>query len=223
MSLAKLFTDNYDYLNTVAKRITRCKDIRMAPDLLNSTYMVIHEKKEKGLFVPSESEEFVKWFSKCMKNYFKWPNSEFNSSYTPNEHLIVDEDFVCKKGKFSDNHHSDSCRLRFDERIIDEDALKNIEVSVEQANDFTKELIEISSSLGKNKTLKYIELVEFKRTLPAHQAILFELYFEKELSTRKIADLYSIEGNTMNYQSVNIMVNEIKSKINTYKWKQLNF
>lgn len=219
MTLAELFTNNYEYLNTVAKRITRCKDHRMAPDLLNSTYLVVHEKHEKGMYIPETDEDFVKWFSKCMKNYFVWPNSEFNETYSPKEELKIDASFA----------HYDSFRNKDDtERqsvpilLVDQDALRNIEVSVEQANDFTKELIEISSSLGKIKTLQYIELIEFKRTLPPHEAILFELYFEKELSTRKIAELYSDDLNIMNYQSVNQMVNTIKSKIENYKWKQLN-
>lgn len=219
MSLAKLFTNNYDYLNTVAKRITRSRDQRMAPDLLNSTYLVMHEK---GCPEFKTDEDFIKWFCKCMKNYFQWPNSDFNRYYKEDA-VSIDCQFRVNNEVLGDDRISEQkASNRIDEAIVDQGALRDIELYVEQANDFTKELIEISSSLGKNKTLKYIELVEFKQGLPPHESILFELYFEKELSTRKIADLYSIEGNVMNYQSVNLMVNAIKSKIKTYKWKQLN-
>jgi hypothetical protein len=215
VKLNELFTKNYDYLNTVAKRITRSRDHRMGPDLLNSTYLVVFEKHEKGLYIPEDGEEFIKWFSKCMKNYFTWPNSEFNKYYKDAE-ISLDRNYH-QTGQMKPN---DGESLRHDLQLLDEDAHKNIEIFVEQANDFTKELIDISSSLGRTKTLKYIELVDFKRTLPTHESILFELYFEKELSTRKIADLYSIDGNTMNYQSVNGMVNKIKLKIKEYQWTQ---
>lgn len=194
----------------------------MAPDLLNSTYLVVHEKHEKGMFVPSENDDFVKWFSKTMKNYFVWPNSEFNKTYKQ-EAISIDQQFRVDNNILGDDRISkQTSSNRYDESIIDEDALRDIEIQVEQANDFTKELIEISSSLGKQKTLKYIELVEFKRSLELHERELFIMYFEHGLSTRKIAQMYSMTENIMNYQSVNIMVNQIKSKIKSYKWKQLN-
>lgn len=233
MNLAKLFSDNYEYLNTVAKRITRRKNIKLAPELLNTTYIEVFEKQERGKFIPSDKEDFVKWFCAYMNNCFLFRDSTFNK----NQKLDIDEMERAEKREFEryrKNKESiyptleDNFRGELDSNpgginsLVDEEALREIEISVERANDFTKELIEISSNLGKTKTLKYIELVEFKRSLPTHESILFELYFEKELSTRKIADLYSMEGNVMNYQSVNIMVNQIKSKIKTYKWKQLN-
>lgn len=215
MSLSRLFTNNYEYLSTVARRITRCKDVAMAPDLISETYLNLSEKQTE---YPGTDEEFVKWFSKCMKNYFVWPNSSFNVLYNSKETLTLDQ---------GEKHYNSNAQLHLDtgyvnsyiELITDEDALNNIEIQVEGTNDFTKELIDISSCLGKIKTLKYIELVEFKRTLPPYESILFELYFEKELSTRDIARIYSDEIHKMNYQSVNKMVNSIKNKIKTYKWK----
>lgn len=215
MSLSKLFSDNYEYLNTVAVRITRSKDRGMAPDLLSETYINLAEKETE---VPQNGQEFIKFFSKCMKNYFQWPNSSFNRLYFPKELPCIDtpQNQESNKRKHLDAGFNNS----FNELIVDEDALKLIENQVEQTNNFTKELFEISSSLGKTKTLKYIKLVEFKRELPSHENILFDLYFEKELSTRSIAKLYSDEGNTMDYQSVNKMVNIIKEKLKT--WKSLN-
>jgi hypothetical protein len=222
VSLERLFTHNYEYLNTVAVRITRKKDYRLAPDLLNSTYLTIHEKASRGqCLIPGENEEFVRWFSNCMKNYFKWPNSDFNKVHQPKEHLFVDGSFNSRhEWKITDTSGSWRINQTSSELIVDEDALKDIEIQTEETNDFTKELIEISSSLGKAKTLRYIEVVEFKRSLQAHEAILFELYFEKEMSTRDIAKEYSTEFHTINYQSINKMVNTIKQKINNYKWTQ---
>lgn len=215
--LAKLFSDNYNYLNTVAIRITRHKDPEMAPDLLSETYLNL---SEKGTVVPSNNEEFVKFFCTCMKNYFTWPNSSFNKLYQPKEFLTLDNDFYLmdnaksNQQKYLDSFYSN----KHSELVIDEDALKNIEINAEQTNDFTKELFEISSSMGREKTLKYIEVIEFKRSLPPHENILFDLYFEKELSTRGISSMYSDQVNKLSRISVNRMINKIKTKIKNHKW-----
>lgn len=208
MSLRDLFTYNYDYLNTVAQRITRKRDYRQAPELLSTTYLTIHEKAKAGtILIPGENDEFVKWFCKCMKNYYRWPNSNFNKTHSR-------DNIVCHIDTYYEERASDF--------LVDEDALRDIEIQTEETNDLTKELIDISSSLGRDKTLRYIEVIEFKRTLESHESILFELYFEKEMSTREIAKEYSMEFNTINYQSINKMINIIKTKINNYKWKPLN-
>lgn len=231
MTLAELFNNNYEYLMLVAKRITRAKNHRLAPDLLSSVYLEVHDRQENGLSIPQGSEDFKKWFCKYMSNHFLFRESEFNKcqqlDIDKSERLSLREKrrYQKKKGiETADDNllgELNSNPGGIDE-IVDETAQRDIEICGEQANDFTRELIEISSSLGKTKTLKYIELIEFKRTLPKHEEILFDLYFEKELSTRRIAWLYSDNDNTMNYQSVNKMVNEIKAKIKIYKWKQLN-
>jgi hypothetical protein len=185
----------------VAKRITRCKDYRMAPDLISETYKCVNELKH-----PQDNEEFVKWFSKCMKNYFQWPNSSFNKLYSSKESSLCNPCIGINVVRYEP---------------VDEDAQASIEIYVEETSDQTKELLEMSSSIGKIKALKYVELLEFKRTLPAHENILFDLYFEKEQSTREIAKLYSSPIHKMNYQSVNRMINVIKEKIKRYKWKDL--
>lgn len=221
MNLSELFAHNYQELSAVAHRIVRKKDYRRADELLSTTYLTIHEKATAGtVLVPGEHGEFVKWFSRCMKNYFKWPNSDFNTVRS-NESLTIDSDIASghrndNQQKFLDTGYSN----RYDELLTDHDAQKEIELSVEETNDFTKELIEISSSMKRERALQYIEVIEFKRTLPAHEVILFELYFEKEMSTRDIAREYSTTGHTINYQSINKMINAIKQKINNYQWKQ---
>lgn len=208
MKLAQLFTDNYEYLNTVAKRITRSRDHRMAPDLLNSTYLTVHEKHEKGMYVPYEGEEFVKWFSKCMKNYFTWPNSAFNDYYSPRYSLSLDD----SHGK-QDN--SDYCSVPIE--LVDPCAHLELELFAENTNDNTRELMAILNfDLEREDALKYLNVLDFVQSLEKYEKELFSLYFEKKLSTRKIAEMYSMESNTINYQSINIMVNKIKSKIEAY-------
>lgn len=223
MSLSLLFANNYNELNTAAERITRRIDIGMASDLLSETYVGIEQRQSEGkIKIPEDNEGFVKLYCQWMKNYFVWPNSKFNQLYTSKESLTIDNEFnnMDRSQVYGDlNPFSETLYVRNDELITDENALNNILILSEGVNDFTKEIIEISSSLGKTKTLKYIELIEFKRTLQPHESILFELYFEKDLSTRDISKMYSDETHKLNYQSVNRMINVIKTKINTYQWK----
>lgn len=226
MSLSELFTNNYEYLNTVAKRITRHKDIKLAPELLNTTYLAAFEKQEKGDCIPQDDLGFVKWFSMFMKNCFMWPNSNFNSGSTltvdSNVTFSIDAQYFKLNGGWRNKkvRVSTDPESRDDEEIIDGDALRDMELGAESVSDRTKEFIAEITYLSTKQALKLTEVLEFKRSLPRHEEILFELYFEKELSTRRIAELYSDETNTMNYQSVNKMVNIIKSKIKNYQWKQ---
>lgn len=208
MTLQTLVSNNYEYLNTVAKRIVRSRNYSMADDLLSETYKNMAEKQTP---FPCNDQEFVKWFSKCMKNYFSWPNSSFNKIFFSKEYLTLDKEAECN---YEDNN------LKYSNDIADHDALSEIELSVEETNEITREIIEISSSLGKTKTLQYLEVIEFKRTLFDHEKILFELYYENGLSTRDIAALSSTEQYKINYQSINTMVNQIKEKIKEKKWKQ---
>lgn len=223
MNLAEAFTNNYEYLHTVARRITRKKDINRAGDLLSTTYIELFERQQSGKL--ETIRDFVKFFCKAMKNYHDWPNSEFNKMFNPKERLTIDQPTTSLNSHKTSNTANGFTVTgghpnKYIELIIDENALKEIEIQTEGTNDFTKELIEISSNLGKEKTLKYIELVEFKRTLPSHEAILFELYFEKQMSTREIATEYSMGPNKINYQSINKMINIIKQKIETREWKR---
>lgn len=215
MTLGQLFANNSEYLTTVAKRITRHKNVKMAPDLVSETYLNLHDK---DTVFPQDNEEFVKWFSKCMKNYFSWGNSSFNTLYQPKESLTIDSQFRTETKGVKYLAEQTKCD-RFDELIVDECAMRNIEIQVEQTNSFTKELLEISTSIGKNKTLKYLEVIEFKRSLPAHEATLFDLYFKHNLSTRDISEMYSDGVNNLSRISVNNMVNVIKSKLKVYQWK----
>lgn len=205
MTLRELYADNYEYLEVVAKRITRAKNVRMAHDLISETYINLASKETE---YPKDKDGFVKWFSTCMKNYFEWPNSSFNKLIYSSECLSLDAD-----------HKLDESGNLFVDLVIDEDALNDIELGVEETNEATKELIEVSSSLGKDKTLKFIQAIEFKKTLRPHEIILFELYYENELSTRTIAEMYSYGEHRINYQSINKMINIIKLKIKEYQWK----
>lgn len=63
--------DNYKEILTVAKRITP----KHHKELINETYIAVHH-----ITPPENSNEFIKWFSKCMSNLNNWSNSSFNKS-----------------------------------------------------------------------------------------------------------------------------------------------
>lgn len=191
-----LVSDNYKYLKKVATRIASRRDHRLAGDLLTETYFNIVDKDIK---YPTNQEEFLKWFSKCMKNIFVWPNSSFNKMHKSRERATNTIERYA---------------------ALDEEAMRHIELGAEQTNDTTREILELSTLMGIEKTLKYIRLLEFKKSLLEYEKILFELYFEKNLSTRDIARMYSDNRHRMTHISVNTMVNKIKHKIKEYKWKQ---
>lgn len=204
MNLNLLITNNYESLSKVAKLIACNK----SGDLISETYSNIAEKE---IPYPLNNLEFIKFFSRCMKNRYVWGNSSFNKLHRPKESLSLDNE--------NRLYAYENDRNTFLDLIIDNEAVKNIELSVEETNEVTKEFIDISSSLGKSKTLKYLEVLDFKNDLLEYEKILFELYFEKDMSTRQIAVMYSDSIHKMNYQSVNTMVNIIKQKIKNTKWK----
>lgn len=198
MTLQALVSNNYPHLQKVARRIASRKDYRLAGDLLSETYRDVYEKKSK---FPEGNEEFVRWFSKCMHNQFRWSFSEFNKLTKVRETLDIE---------IQDN------------TAADPDAILDVELSAEGINEATMQMIEISSSLGKTKTLQYIEVLEFKRGLADYEKILFELYFESRLSTHVIATMYSDDTHKINWKSINKLVKSIKTKIKNYQWKQLS-
>lgn len=131
-----------------------------------------------------------------MKNRYVWPNSNFNKATRINSIDYGDFD------------------------VPDQDALNNIQLAVEETNEATKELIEVSSGMKKDRVLKYVQVVEFKNALPPHEKELFELHFNNQLSSRKISEkLLQETGLKMNYQNINKMVNGLKQKINQQKWR----
>lgn len=191
--LANLYRENHKELHKIAQRITRRKNINLANELINETYIEL-VRKEK--IAPKNQLEFIKWFSKAMKNIYIWRDSGFNKAIR----IQAAENFELE--------------------LIDNEALKDIDFSVEKTNEATKELMQISSGMAKDRALRYIQVLEFKSRLPLHERYLFEIYFERGLSCRKISELEKqISGENIDYQVINIMVNSIKNKIKNIKWQ----
>lgn len=221
-----MFTHNQKTIKRAAVLITQSKDKRLALDLISETYLLLAEKQTS---FPIKNEDFIKFFVQRMKSNYVWPNSSFNKLFRTDFEEKSRKNAYEYKRSNGKKTRLVNCRVEsFYENpdseyslnaIADEEALQNIEIDAEGVNDQTKEIIEISSSLGKTKTLKYIEIIEFKNSLPAHEVILFELYFEQNLSTRDISEMYSDEMHKISHLSTWQMIKIIKEKLNNYKWK----
>lgn len=141
---------------------------------------------------PVNDFEFVKWFTKTMDNNYKLRNSDFNKRYRSKE-------LVC-------------------EEVPEQIENIDLDIFAEEINEETKELIEVASYMRRDRALLYLDVLDFKNTLPLHEKYLFEVYFEHGLSTREISEMESkLSGYDFGYQRVNQMVNEIKKKIKL-KW-----
>ena len=138
--------------------------------------------------VPETNAIFVKWFTKSMKYIYIDKYSSFRKATDQKESSLT-----------YDTGNSD---------------WKDIELGAEQINEKTKGIITGLSHLTNDKALKYVELLEFKESLPPHERELFELHFEKGLSGRKISKLMEKEtGFKMSYVRYNEMIKVIKNKI----------
>lgn len=166
------------------------KDRSVGQELMNEVYLDI---AEKGKEYPSDGLGFSKWFVKYMKLMHIAPRSKFSKSRRVYSDIELPE--------------------------VKDDSLDAIELMVESATPATKELINLSSSMKRERVMRYVEVIEFKKALPLHEQYLFELYYGEGLSTRDIARQMTEEtGYTINYQGINKMMNSIKTKIKSRKW-----
>lgn len=134
-----------------------------------------------------KEEHFVKWFTKMM-------------------HFI----YIDKNTKYNKGERLSEIHLEYDPGNED---WKEIELVLD-TNDETIDTIINLSHLGKDKAIKYTELMQFKNSLPPHEKEIFSLHFEQGLSSRSIAKLMKFEtGYEMNYVRYNEMINKVKAKI----------
>jgi hypothetical protein len=164
----------------------------MADDLISETYLKITNWDT----LPEKDEEFIKVFVTQMKWEFKGKRSKFNKLYNGKEIEIIE------------GH-----------QVVDNESLNDIYLSCEQTNEATKELIDVVSHLNKSMAENYVNLVIFKESLPGWDKEIFHQYFELGMSSRDIAKgLTELAGYESNYQNINKLINEVKTKIE--KWKQ---
>lgn len=185
-----LIQNNYKQIKTVARNICNTKRGYKCDDLINEAYLIARRKE-----VPTDNLEFVKYYSRIMKLLFIGNRSAFNKIYSGVEVEIPE-------------HYQPT----------DNDALNEIYMACEGTNEASKELIEELSHLTKEKVNKYIDLLEFKSTLSPWDKEIFEQHFEHGMSSRDIATgLEVLCGYETNYQRINILINELKERLETWK------
>lgn len=193
--LQVLVKNNYKELKTVARNICNTKRGYKYDDLINEMYLVLDRKISEGSHVPKEDDQFIKYCGAIMYNLFRGENSRFNKLYSGTEQEIPEY-----------------------YQPTDDDSLNEIYLACEGTNEASKELIEELSHLTKEKVNKYVDLLEFKQSLAPWDREIFIQHFEHGMSSREIANgLELMCGYETNYQRMNILINEVKEKIE--KWK----
>lgn len=158
MTLGEIFSHTYPKIHIVANRITGQRS--KAHDLISSTFIEISDKP-----YPNQPDEFIKWFSKCMRNLYGWSKSQYNK----------DNSFIGSELRDLPNEEA--------------------------------------------KTDIYPQVVKFKKALPLHEQIIFDLYYINGLSCNEIAKQLSRDFDyELHYKSIEGMVNSIKTKIKTKQW-----
>lgn len=82
MNLGVMLNKNYNDIATIAKRITRQHNRGSHDDLINSTYLKIHES---GTVIPTDETEFKKMYVRWMHNSYKFKDSGYNEVHRPKE------------------------------------------------------------------------------------------------------------------------------------------
>jgi len=189
--LSILLTKNHKYIKECARNICRRKDERMADDLISEVYL----KVNKFETLPTKDDEFIKVFVTNMKYEFIGRRSKFNKLYTPKE-LELAEGI----------------------QIADTDSDIELYIQCEQTNESTKALINELSHLKEEQAQSYINVMEFKDSLPGWEKEVFEGYFELDKSGRLIARESSERyGYNMSKQRVQKLINIVKHKLEVWQ------
>jgi len=208
--MSELFAINQKEIYHAAALITRKRNINLAPELVSETYLTLQKKQP-----PTDQVGYLHWFNKSMKQLFEFRDSSFNKIYKLDVEAKEDKHRCYIRSRYGEQHTQHTPTPTCETTIPDEEALNDINILVESTNDETKELIEISSGMRKERVLKYIEILEFKNSLPLPERFMFELHYEKDLSGRQIEQMLK----DVQYRTISSLIKSIKSKIKVYKWK----
>lgn len=99
------------------------------------------------------------------------------------------------------------------------DDWKQIEIEADGVSDETKDLINGLEHRDNDKIQKYINVLLFKESLPPHLNEIFNLHFERGMSSRKISEMFNqiFDFDDIHHVSFNNMIREIKERFK--KWK----
>lgn len=150
-------------------------------------HMAIYLQKNWSRFstIPDD-EQRIKFLQTWMKNNVKWDNSQFNKSISVNN---LEEDFDQSRSKESYDEPFD---------ILAEDMTDDIK-------DF---IIDLHRRFDEPDAMRIIKIRKIYLTLPAHEKVLYDLYFTQMLSVRGVAKKLQLPLTSVHY-----MIVELKEKI----------
>lgn len=190
--LNKLLTDNYKEILIAAKRITRKRDVKLAPVLINETFLHIAEEKKT---YPTDNIGFVMYYSRYMKLMFLGERSRFSKAERFKELEIIEV-----------------------YEPEDETALNEMDLNSEEINEATRDVLDNLSHLRISRLNRYMDVVEFEHSLPSHLKDIFDMHYRHGMSSRDIARNMEIwSGYKMDYRFYNGLINEVKQLIKD-KW-----
>ena len=84
---------------------------------------------------------------------------------------------------------------------------------------------EFLTDIDQNQTIEdeqiHVDIEPFKQSIPTHESILFELYYEQNKSCQQISNELKETGYEIHYKSIQKLIKPIKIKLKA--WKQSNF
>ena len=183
--LSELLENNYKVILKAARNITQRRGQHQAPALINETYLKVFEKND----YPTDDKNFIGHYVKTMHYLYLGKRSSYNKA-----------------------EHKEHIPLVYDPGNED---WKLIEIEAEGTNKETKDTMLAVSNLTTDKAIRYVGVMEIKESLPPHEKEIFDLHFEKGMSSRQIAKHMEVEtGWKMSYARFNEMINKVKSKLN---------
>lgn len=134
-----------------------------------------------------DGDERIKWCQTWMKNNVKWKNSDFNKSIAVNN---LDETWD-DKGAYDEVYNEP-----FD--ILGEDL----------TDDLKDYVIDLNRRFDEFDCTRILKIRTIYLMLPAHEKVLYDLYFTQMLSIRSVAKKLQLP-----HSSVHVMIVALRKKI----------
>ena len=197
--LDTMLNKHYNYLLVVANRIVQAdrKHPKEHYDLVASTTELVYIKQAQGKpyikTAVQEDEDFIKFFSKAMKNMKRWQRSNYNLSNQPTGNVFC-----------------------IDHDPEDYEQQHEIELGAESTDDENKEWARElrRGSIPTKRAEQYVKIMDIKKTLSLSDKVLFNQAFEEGKSGRLIArEATAQSGMKVPHEHICSMINKLKLKI----------
>ena len=222
----KLITDNYDYLLTISKNITKRyknMDKDIAYTLLHSCIETVYNTIDTSNEFLSDTISFRKYLTRYIKNSFEWKKQKCYSRKTDNDiftyndlHLVdnndKDESSNYKNDKFNTyNQYVDA---------LTSDPLTEqlIMLNAENVDDITKLYLKdlIVNDIPINRGLQYQSILDIAKSL---DPLTYELFYLVYMEGKKVSAIHrelnkKLLNDPIEYKVLLQLVKEMKIKIN---------